>query len=367
MASALGLFSLFLLPMHPATLRRAPSSTEPDDVPLRLFCSSNERFVLSMAVMLHSALTNLTTVQDVEIVIADTGLSDESYQKLRALVHRAPVSVSLQFRKPDVDSLDGMRTTDWHRLPIYFRLLVEQIVPPSWDRLLYLDSDVLVRSDLGRLWRTPLDGALSLGVVDFRVPTVWERNELRDVYVNALGLPPDTPYCNSGMMLLNLKRWRDEAIGQRCLRFLREHPKHTYYPDQDAINAIFRGDWKLIDPRWNVALSAVPYLGYPEHHTPAMRAEQEELLADPHIVHYTGPSKPWHHTYRRSYSRLFLDTLNQSGWLTGAGGWWWTASRRVTHTCMRQASRNVVPVVRSASERVQQMWARETAATGGEW
>lgn len=310
-----------------------------DDAPLRLLCSANERFALSLAVMLHSALTHTTSRPTMDIVVADMGLSTTSRRKLQAVVHRAPLDASIRFRQPDVGTLEGLYTNDWHRLPIYFRLLMDQLVPDDWDRLLYLDSDVLVQADLGRLWRTPIGDGVALGVIDFRVPTVWWRDELRDVYTDALHLPPETPYCNSGVMLLNLKAWRAENIGQRSLAFLRQYPDHTYYPDQDALNAIIAGRWTLVDPRWNVALSAVPYYGYPDQETPAMRDEQTCLLNDPFIIHYTGPSKPWHHLYRREFSDRFLDMLRQSGWLDAPQSWWWMGSRRVTHTAAHTAQR----------------------------
>ena len=330
-----------LAPLSAPTNHPLPSPAS-SDAPLCLFCAVDRRFALPLAVTLHSALAHAQTVSRMHIMVADMGLRRRQRAKLRSIVERSAVDVRLDFCVPDVDALQGLSTTDWHRLPTYVRLLVDQLVPESWTRLLYLDGDVLVRSDLGPLWRTPIGDAVAVGVRDYREPTVWQRHELREAYTDHLGLPPDTPYCNAGVLLIDLPRWRAHEIGPRSLDFLRRYPERAYYNDQDALNAAIGGQWMLADPRWNVTLNSVAFYGFPEMHTPAMRAAQQQLLREARVVHYTGSHKPWHHLYRRPYSEPFMHSLRETRWFSPLRSWRWTTTRRVAHAVIQRVPDTVL-------------------------
>src|SRR3546814_353430 len=147
-------------------------------------------------------------------------------------------------------------------------------------RSLYLDCDIVVRNDIAALWNLSL-GDKVLGAA---------RN-LFFVRHDDLDLPAGADYFNAGVLLMNLRRWREADGTARLIRFIEAHHDHLWAHDQDALNAVFCGEFLELAPRWNFQTSML----WSEPDGLGLSYwEFRRLLADPAIVHYTSPSKPWH-------------------------------------------------------------------------
>lgn len=310
---------------------------------------------MPLAVVLQSALQNLVSAERVQIVVSGTEVREENQLRLSRIVDEAKIDATIQFVVPDVSDVSGLPTTNWHKLPVYLPILVDQVVPKDWTHVLLLDADMLVRGDLGELWARPLNGNVALGVPDFRNPTVYHRHSLRGIYDKDLGIDPSAAYCNAGMMLIDLRRWRKENMAQRCLAFLNTHSAVMEYKDQDAINGIIGGQWEVVEPEWNVALSAVPYFGYPVHESLEQRTAQSELVRNSQIVHFSGPSKPWHFLYRRRLSGEFFHHLLASRWFAPSVGRRWTRSRRFVHQALRRTPEGLLRNTKQVTDQIKNL------------
>jgi lipopolysaccharide biosynthesis glycosyltransferase len=305
--------------------------------PLNLFFAVNNDFAMSLAVALQSALQNLTQDQEIRIVVASTGLHAGNQQRIARVASSARVGASIEFVVPDTTSIDALPTSQWHKLPTYLRLLLGDLLPSDWERVIYLDSDVVVRGDLNDLWQRPMaNGAIAQGVQDFRNPTVAHRLSLAKAYLADLALSPHTVYCNAGVMVIDLAMWRRENVGRRCIAFVQAHENETEFKDQDGLNGIIADRWDVLPPTWNVALSALHFYGYPNHRAPAYRRKQRLLRRSANVVHFSGPSKPWHHLYRRTLSDEFFDYLMASRWFEPHEAQRWVATRRVAQGALRR-------------------------------
>ncbi len=303
---------------------------------LNLFFAIDDGFAMPLAAVLQSVFQNLGTMDRVEIVVGGTGLRSENRRKLTRIVEQADAEGTIDFVVPDTRSISAFPTTRWHKLPVYVRLLIDKIVPSEWDRVLFLDGDVLVREDLSPFWSQSMEGKVAVGIQDFRNPTLGHRDSLAGAYLNDLGLAPDTVYCNAGVMLIDLEAWQRENVGARCIEFLQKYAEEADLKDQDALNAVLAGRWKVADPTWNVALSALPYYGQPEHETSEYRKEQARLERASKIVHFTGASKPWHRLYRRTMATEFFHYLIASRWFSRWAGRRWVWERRLSHALLRR-------------------------------
>lgn len=92
------------------------------------------------------------------------------------------------------------------RIPaiMWYRIFLPQLLPQQ-DRVLYLDCDTLLVDDLMALWQTELEGYHLGAVANVLEPGLqdWPRQ---------LGLPPEQPYFNSGVLLLNLSSMRQHDL-----------------------------------------------------------------------------------------------------------------------------------------------------------
>jgi lipopolysaccharide biosynthesis glycosyltransferase len=185
----------------------------------------------------------------------------------------------------------------------YHRLLLPQLLPEDVTRAIWLDCDLLVTTDLARLWETDLGGFHLLAVREPIVPLVSSRYGIRRW--QELGLSRDHPYFNAGVMLVDIERWRNDEIGTLAGDYLRQ-ARDVMFWDQEGLNAVLPGRWGELDPRWNATASA------------SRRRGAEGAHAAPWIVHFTGALKPWRLPEPSSGPRLlFYHHLDQTPW----AGW----------------------------------------------
>ena len=162
-----------------------------------------------------------------------------------------------------------------------------------------LDSDALVLADVAGLHDTDLEGCVIAACVDPFIPTVSSIDGLHDFARS--GMPADTPYFNAGMMVADLRRWRQERVGKRSLQYIEREHRHLRQYDQDALNAVLAGRWKLLDGSWNTQPRTPNALGIP-------------LPRQVRIVHFSGRLKPWVYRGRTELDRLYLETLHRTDW-----------------------------------------------------
>jgi lipopolysaccharide biosynthesis glycosyltransferase len=198
------------------------------------------------------------------------------------------------------------------------RLTLAEILPDHCHKVIYLDADVLVETDLSRLWRQEIEDYQLLAVRDYGNPSVSVG--LRDTY-QTLRLDGAAPYFNDGVMVLNLLRWRRDGTGDSAVEYLHRFDGLHRFPDQDALNAAAAGNVGWLDLRWNAQVAAIQtHSGWPASpFKEEIRPQLRELLAAPYIRHFVGPTKPWHRGYVVPGRKRFFSYLQSSGWFSRAG------------------------------------------------
>ncbi len=292
----------------------------PSAEPLVLVCGADDAYAMPLAVTLHSALVNLHQDCDPVVYLIDGGIDPERRGKLEKTVDKARPGVTIRWYEPDMARLEDLWVSGHVTAATYFTLLIAEAVPPSFERAIYLDSDVLVEADLSELWNVPFEGKALLAVQDYLIPFLgWPGGP-----VNLRESPQaNNPYFNAGVLVLNLARWRAKGIAGRVLAYLREHADKLTFRDQEGLNAVLSGDVGLIDPRWNVATSLLWLERWPESSfKERMKDSREVLLEEPGIWHFTGPSKPWHDGFTHPARDRWQRHREQAGWPTSqvAGG-----------------------------------------------
>ena len=228
-----------------------------------MLCAADDNYVKPLAVMLMSAAQNLRDGHSLQVIVLDGGISEPSWGGLKESLVDLPVSIfSL---RPELDDVKELGISHHITHTAYLRLLAGRLLPESVDRVIYLDSDLLVCDDLCKLWDEPLDGQYALAVPDIACPFVDTRYancnfKKSSPYFAAiapianwkeLGISPSSPYFNSGVMVLNIARMRTEKIEHKLLACLRSNKKHVWCWDQYALNVVFANQWKPLPLKWN--------------------------------------------------------------------------------------------------------------------
>lgn len=138
----------------------------------------------------------------------------------------------------------------------YARMALGEILPESVERVLSLDSDTLVMDSLHEMYNTEFqENEYVAGVYDCVGFAIQKK---------VLHVPDDLHYCNAGMFLIDLKKWRENKVGQKLLDAVLKNAdgKHImYFLEQDLMNITFYGHLKVLNPRYNM-ITSVYYFDY---------------------------------------------------------------------------------------------------------
>lgn len=254
----------------------------------------------------------------------DGGISEASWQGLKETLVDLPITI--QAIRPDRSELNDLHISHHITHTAYFRLLAARLLPHSIDKIIYLDADVLVKHDLTELWNYDVGENYCLAATDIACPFVDARLADRQYrnsipYLAAvspisnwqeLGLDGSEPYFNSGVMVINLKRWREERIEIKLLECLRTNRKHVWCWDQYALNVVFARQWKALPGRWNQGMHV---FHYPDPScSPIAENEFMQMRDDPAIIHFTTEFKPWSFRSDHPLQNKFFEQLDQTAW-----------------------------------------------------
>lgn len=248
-------------------------------------CAADAGYVMPLAVMLHSAAANLSPDATLLAYVVGDGIPSREKERLEEL--SAASDIALHWL--DAEAISDLPI--WGRMPrtTYHRLTIARLLPATVSKAIWLDCDLVVMSDLVRLWGADLAGHPLLAAQDVLVPFVSSPLGIRRW--RELGLPRDAPYFNAGVMVVDLAAWRASEIESEVVAYLRASRDQVIFWDQEGLNAVVCGRWGRLDDRWNQNASVVgrPFFR-PQHLDPATH---RSLLADPWIVHFSGNLKPW--------------------------------------------------------------------------
>jgi lipopolysaccharide biosynthesis glycosyltransferase len=245
------------------------------------------------------------------------------------------------------------------------KLLLPQHFAQRYRKILYLDADLVIAGDVGRLFDLDIGGravaAVPTGRVWVDVPDAERDRWL--AHFHALGLTPPYRFFNAGVLLIDVESWNREKITRRCLDFLERNEDICQLPDEDALNAVLDGDLLELSPIWNIR---------------PLRSRTPTLprAIDPVIVHYVGPHKPWKRFRKgkgllqdRHAYRLYREFLRDTPWAGWLRQQWTTrdlfrAVRQVVKARLKRVLRRQPPAMTEAERQAQHAaWRQHLAET----
>ena len=216
------------------------------------------------------------------------------------------------------DKFKGVRGT--HFPPSAFYRLLAPSYLPQYDKVLYIDGDTLVRHDLRELFNTNIDDYYIAGVKDMGMSL--SSDSIMKSYAKNLNIKNMDHYINSGVLLMNLKKMREENIESKFLSYI-QNGGFLQYADQEVLNSVCYGKIKPISPVYNDFVLVLGHYNQNRHwgySDSCSREEWKRIFSDPVIVHYAGGPKPWKtsnvkfydewNSCRKEVDNLFYKTIN---------------------------------------------------------
>lgn len=261
-------------------------------VPVVLAADNN--YVPMLTTTIFSMLKNASPQSFYDVVVLEKDISARNKALMREFLARfSNASVRFVDVGPIIESFDLKTSNEHISVETYYRFLIQQVLP-SYDKVLYLDSDLIVRGDVSELFASDLGDNLIGAVTDIDYLGNLNMNDgVRMAYTNeVLDLADPYGYFQAGVLVLN-------TAGLRRLHTVREwlgiaaEPKYIY-DDQDILNAHCQGRVTYLDPAWNVMNDCGGRIAKVFSFAPAKVFDAfQASYANPKIVHYAGCEKPW--------------------------------------------------------------------------
>ena len=238
-----------------------------------IFFTIDDGYAPFLSVALNSAIKNSSKDRKYKAIILYQELSEENRKKLVSLktdnfsIEFVPMESGLE---SITDRMSNRLRCDYFTLTIYFRLFIPKMFP-EYDKGIYIDSDVVLTSDIAELFETDIGDNYIAACTDLSVADV---PPLVKYMEQAVGVKAKE-YINSGVLLMNLKKLREVKIDEHFLELLNTYHFDCIAPDQDYLNAICNGNIYYLDEIWDT-----------------MPNENKPPLENAKLIHYNLFSKP---------------------------------------------------------------------------
>ena len=167
----------------------------------------------------------------------------------------------------------------------FYRYMISEI--PE-DRILYLDSDIVVDGNIEKIYFSDFNGKYLLATQDMYISQVehWYQ-----------GYPNLKPYFNSGVLLVNNKLWKEKHMKEKLIQMTLDNPG-VIQGDQDILNIVLRGKWDILSNKYNYQTGAIYSLESTFDQRIIEKYQTQIREITPKIIHYTTSCKPWlNHNY----------------------------------------------------------------------
>ena len=187
--------------------------------------------------------------KNINFYIITDGLSEKNKKILSDQVNKYNCTLDfLYIDKNIVDKLPMPKSNSLKHISpaTYYRLFVTELLAQNIEKLIYLDCDMIIRGDLSDLWHTNLD--------KYAMAAVYQNNNwaTNNHTFDRLNIPYNHGYFNAGMLVVNLRYWRDNNIQSKLLNYLNKNYDKIVCHDQDVLNAVLHNQTLGVKPIWNM-------------------------------------------------------------------------------------------------------------------
>ena len=267
---------------------------------------TDRNYIMPTCVMIKSVCINNKETAICFHVVVDRNVADSDKGHIEKVISEEKNKRIIYYdvNHPELDDLPLPRKDKYTKV-VYFRIVLDRILPPDIHKVLFMDCDIIVRHSLEELWNEDIS-KVALGAV----PDMGDANM---EYYNRLQYSSSDGYFNGGVLLLNLDYWREHQISASLFEYLQQYPERIALNDQDVMNAVLKDKKKRLHLKWNVqhgfllvANSNFEWLRY--------GSQFAEAIKDPGVIHFSADLKPWMKGDESPYSTEWFKYQAMTGW-----------------------------------------------------
>lgn len=287
---------------------------------MNIILACDDKFVPFCSVVISSTVKHNSNVN---FYIFTEGLMEDNQNLLQQQVDATGCTLSVKVVDKDIIKrfpLPKGEGLSHISVATYFRLFSTELLP-DLDKAIYLDCDILVRGSLRELW--------NMDMGDSYLAAVYHPNSLsiNNGAFNRLGIPISQGYFNAGVLLMNLKKWKEDGIYQKCMDFIRNKYADIRNHDQDVLNAVCGKRTLVLSCKWNMQNIFYKVRFWYKTNDPYNKRYQSELIdaesviGKSVVVHFAARPKPWEWYCTHPFRNEFLTELKSNGFRLRLSDW----------------------------------------------
>ena len=256
--------------------------------------AANNNFVPIFSTCLRSVIDSSSINNNYDIILVQSDITQENKNILLNMI-KDHKNFSLRFYDAAKLLSDYKLEAKEHiSVETYYRFLIQDAMP-RYDKVLYIDCDLIVKHDLAELYNTDLEGFMLAACYDpdFIGQVNGANKDTKEYAVETLKLNDPYNYFQAGVILFNETEMRKAHDLSEWLDFA---TKPYRYSDQDVLNIHCQGKVKYLDMAWNMLTdcnherveNVIKFAPSKIQHM------YQVARKNPYIIHYAGFMKPWY-------------------------------------------------------------------------
>lgn len=274
------------------------------DNAMNVMYSCDNNYLRHAAASITSLLENNKT-ENINIFLITNNIEESLQQKIKKLVNKYKQNIEFI----DINLIcSKLKTNDNFPISGYARLFVSQYI--TVDKILYLDCDTIVLDSIKSLYDTDISNYYVAGIQD---------NPAKHL-VDIIGMTENDRYLNSGVLLINLQKWREDNLEIQFNEFIERFNGKVPHHDQGIINGVCKNKILVLNPKYNcmsqlfqhTASEIKRLFNIKNYYT---QSELDDALKNPVIVHYIAKffGRPWIKECTHPYLNEYIKYLKLSG------------------------------------------------------
>lgn len=251
---------------------------------IKIVMTSDKNYILQSKVTLWSVLMASSDDYIYEVNVLCSALLEQNARNKLIDIEKKFNNVKVNFVEIGEELFSEAKVTSFYTLASYYRLIITEVI--EGDKCLFLDGDMIVNTDISKLYNIDIEDNLLAAVLD---SGVQDNLDWFEEHRKKIDVPSMENYVNAGVMIWNLKKLREINIHKEFMKHI-----HKGYPymDNDILNKCCYSKIYLLEHKYNLFSE---FLNKPENIRDGNKCRNKltQINENDAIIHYAGWIKPW--------------------------------------------------------------------------
>lgn len=311
---------------------------------LNLVWASDDNYAFLAGVSLTSVLINNQDYEIINVWILDDNISMKEKEQLKSCVARFDRNIAFIDTQKSLEKIKNLNARSWGKAKsysAYSRLfLADMLQEYDVERVIYIDCDIVFDGSIREIAEWNLENKPLAMAIDYN------RLEIREL----LNLHFDDRYYNSGLIVMDLTRWKECQCTERILEHMTCVGANYPFVDQDLINCVLKNGITLLPLKYNVNPRVMQYsykhlckiYGMNEKNYYSQSEYDEVRREKPVGYHCSDPAagRPWEENSNHIYTEIWNRYFEKSVWY---GNYTKKAYKRIRLVMVQQFLEKILP------------------------